>query len=403
MHLSLDLEHILQPVHEFDHETFLAKLQNLEAPAFQQHQPDVAALIAQLAPFKNITNLIIIANGGSRTSALAYHQSLAHLRNDLNVELLSTMEPDVISTLLAGYSPDTTVVMPISKSGTNIDVIEPLLQFMDFPIVAVTSPQKGVLYEMAQVYDWPIIPHPEVGGRYSGRTECGLAPAYLMGLDIATLNSAAVAAYEQFDYSSSWDANIALQAAVATWLNDKAGYSEIFMPVYSQALAGFLPLWVQLIHESTGKDGLGQTIFGDQAPESQHHTNQRFFGGRKNVMGWFITVERARTQLATTVPERIAQLDLRGEPLHKMNGIPLQQAVKYDYEGVAESATQSKIPHMTLQVEHVNEQSVGELLSFMHFYTVYSALLRDQDPFDQPEVEAAKNTSFSKRLHHGAI
>ena len=37
------------------------------------------------------------------------------------------------------------------------------------------------------------------------------------------------------------------------------------------------------MHESFGKDKLGQSYFGGQGPEMQHHTSQRFFGGRKNT------------------------------------------------------------------------------------------------------------------------
>jgi glucose-6-phosphate isomerase len=75
----------------------------------------------------------------------------------------------------------------------------------------------------------------------------------------------------------------------------------------------------------------------------------------------------------------------------------LQTALQFDYEGVAENATRLTIPHFTLQISELTEASIGELLSFLHYYTVYSALLREQDPFDQPEVEASKKVSFEKR------
>ena len=301
------------------------------------------------------------------------------------------------------FSPEDTLVMPISKSGTNVDVLEPLFQLLDYPILAVTSPEKGVLYEIAQKYNWPIAPHPEVGGRYSGRSECAFAPVLLMGLDAEKINTAAVGAYESLDYAAPVEGNIAYQAAAMTWRHDQQGKDEIFMPVYSESVSGFLPLAVQLIHESTGKDGKGQTIFGDKAPESQHHTNQRYFGGKKNVLGWFVTVDSQRSAgVKTVVPDELKDLVLRDGTLGDMDGIPLDDGLRFDYEGVAENSTERGIPHMTLKVSEVNEESMGELMSFWHYYTVYSALLRDQDPFDQPEVEDAKEVSFQKRKAYSA-
>jgi glucose-6-phosphate isomerase len=398
-HLKLHVDHAGFTPSEADMTAFAQKAQTLPLPAFQQHQPDLEALRHQLESYRKYENIIIIANGGSRTSALAYWQSLRHLRNEVHVEFLSTMEPDVIQELKSRYNVTDTIVMPISKSGTNVDVLEPLMHFLEYPVLPVTSPETGVLYDIAQHYGWDIVPHPEVGGRYSGRTECAFAPAMLMGLDVVAINQAAVNAYASFGYGSINAENRAYLAAAICHYHETKGVTEIFAPIYSQSLAGFLPLLVQLIHESTGKDGKGQTIFGDQAPESQHHTNQRFFGGIQNVMGFFMTVRHQRhANIGTTVPEEIRELTLREGSLSALNGHSLQDALRFDYEGVAENATALKIPHMTLEIDEVTPESMGELLSFMHYFTVYSSLLRDQDPFDQPEVEAAKDLSFQKRL-----
>lgn len=401
-HISLSTEHAQVSLSDELFASMKEKLRNEELPAFHQHNPDIPALKEMLEPYKRFPNIIIIANGGSRTSALAYWQSLAHLRNDVNIEFLSTMEPDVVAMLQKQYSTEDTLVMPVSKSGTNVDVLEPLFAFMEagYSILPVTSPNKGVLYEIALKYEWDIVPHPEVGGRYSGRTECGLAPAYLMGLDIDAIDAGAVEAYDRFGYNAPLEQNPAFIAAAMCYALDTQGKDEIFMPVYSVPVSGFLPLAVQLIHESTGKDGKGQTVFGDMAPESQHHTNQRFFGGKQNVIGMFVVVESQHNAgMTITVPEAIQDLPLREGTLANLHGIPMADGLRFDYEGVAENATQMNIPHMTVHVDSVTPESMGELLSFLHYYTVYASLLRDQDPFDQPAVEGSKSVSFEKRMN----
>ncbi len=395
--LKLFFEASLCDLASFEYTAWQQKLVRLPKPSFETHQPDLDALRVILQDAEQFGNIIIIGNGGSRTSALAFFDSLSAFRNNKRVAFLSTMEPEVIAELRANCAPHNTLVMPISKSGTNVDVLEPLLQFLDYPIIPVTSPEKGVLYDLAKIYNWPIISHPEVGGRFSGRTECGLAPAYLFGLNIESLNQGAIKAYTAFNYAAPLAANDAFLAALICYQHERLGIDQIFMPIYSRALSGFLPLIIQLIHESTGKLGLGQTIFGDQAPESQHHTNQRFFGGPRNVLGFFMTVKNHAPHIVTKVPAKIKTLSLREGTLADLDGIPLYTALHFDYAGVAEEATKNNIPHLTLEVNEVTPESMGELLSFWHFFAVYSAFLREQDPFDQPEVEAAKDISFKKR------
>lgn len=371
---------------------------SLENPTFHRTVVDIDALRHQLEPYQKYKNIIIIGNGGSRTSAFAYWQSLRHLRNDKKVEFLSTMEPDVIQELRSLYNPAETLVMPVSKSGTNVDVLEPLMHFLDYTILPVTSSQGSVLYDIAMQYGWDTITHPDVGGRFSGRSQCAFAPALLMGLDVMAINTAAVESYETFGYHNIDHSNSAFIAAAICHNAELQGKTEIFTPIYSQSIAGFLPLLVQLVHESTGKDGKGQTIFGDQAPESQHHTNQRFFDGRKNVMGWCMTVRHQRhASLVTKIPQDIIDLPLREGTLRDLDRHRLQDALRFDYEGVAENATALEIPYFTLEVDEITPESMGELISFFHYFTVYSSLLRDQNPFDQPAVEQAKDISFQKR------
>jgi glucose-6-phosphate isomerase len=351
-----------------------------------------------LAPYQKYQNIIVIANGGSRTSSLAFVVALSEFCNKKKIEFLSTLDPAVIYNLKKKYSSSNTLIMPISKSGTNVDVLEPLFHFTKYRTLPVTSPNKGVLYEMAKVQGWDIIEHPEVGGRYSARTNCGFAPSSLMGLDVNALNKSMLKAYKSLGYEAKASGNIALKAASTCYQLERKGYNQIFMPVYSRSLSGFLPLIIQLIHESTGKIKKGQTIFGDEAPESQHHTNQRFFGGPKNVIGWFLTLKNPEPKLVTKVPKKLENLALRNGKLKDISNIPLADALRFDYEGVAQHATRLKIPNITLEIDSISYSSIGELMSFFHFYTVYSALLRNQDPFNQPEVEAAKDSSFKKRV-----
>lgn len=404
--IVIDARYAKVDTKKFNFGAFKKRLAKLELPSFQTHKPNYNKIARTCKPYQKYKNIIVIANGGSRTSALAYYQALQTKRNKKDVFFLSTMEPQLITELKKKYRPKDTLVMPISKSGTNLDVLEPLTAFWDeYKILPVTSPHKGTLCEVAKKRKWDILEHPEVGGRYSGRSECAYGIAYLMGLDIKAIDKAANIAYKDYGYRANLKQNQAFLSALYCYLLERKGYTEIFAPIYSFEYAGFLPLMIQLIHESTGKGGRGQTIFGDMAPESQHHTNQRFFGGRKNVLGFFIVNDRFMQQnkMANKIPEDLRDVPLRDGILSDIHKVPFDAGLHFDYQGVRENAEARGIPHIVMTVKDTSYESVGWFLSFWHYFTVYSALLRNQNPFDQPEVEAAKQISFEKRIKFQAL
>ncbi|MDO8627393.1 MAG: glucose-6-phosphate isomerase, partial [Candidatus Diapherotrites archaeon] len=56
-----------------------------------------------------------------------------------------------------------------------------------------------------------------------------------------------------------------------------------------------------------------------------------------------------------------------------------------------------KIPVISIAIDKVDEENIGELIGFFQWLAIYSALLRDVNPFDQPQVENSKKISFEYR------
>lgn len=277
-------------------------------------------------------------------------------------------------------------------------VIESLLAFSDYPLLPVTTPGTGAISVMAKKQGFDMIPHPEIGGRYSGLTASGLAPSLFFDMDVESIQHGAADMYEKCDPKVPIDQNPALQLAASLYILDKRGYDEIFCPIYSQKLADFKTLIVQLIHETVAKKRKGQTIFSDDAPESQHHTNQRFFGGPKNVCGIFLTVENQENKRSVVkVPASIRRIKERDGKLGDINGVPYEKSLEFEFRGTYQDAIDNKIPCAHISLDKVNAFSVGELIAFWHYVAVYSAWLRDVNPFDQPQVEASKAISFEMR------
>jgi glucose-6-phosphate isomerase len=372
---------------------FDASLLPSEAPTFLRHEPNWQAIEALVPTYQQYKNILVIGHGGSVTSFKALYYGLIEQSRKV-AWFLSTVDPDYIGWLKIQLQPENTVVVAVSKSGETVTQLEALMQFLNYPLVFVTC-KGSPLSEIAQKIGAAEIEHPNIGGRYTGFSEVGLVPAALCGFDCRALFSAGRAVHQKFQSE-----NNAWKVASVLHLLEQKGYVDVFMPVYDYLLDMSAPLITQLCHESFGKDGKGQTFVAFQAPESQHHTNQRFFGGPKNMLGFFIGVEAPRHRLETHVPESLADIQLKSETLSLINGIPLDRAMDFEREATMEDAIIHNIPVVSLVLNQRNNESIAQFIAFWQLFAVYASLLRGVNPFDQPQVEASKKLSFEKRLKY---
>jgi len=229
-------------------------------------------------------------------------------------------------------------------------------------------------------------------------TASAYAPALFLDLDVEKIDAGLRNIYKLCHPSVPVEQNPALRLASCFYLLEQRGFFEIFCPVYSSRLKGFSLFIMQIIHETVGKKGKGQTIYAADAPESQHHTNQRFFGGHKNVIGLFVRVgNQDDSVMKVHVPEDLLHVQIRDGTLKDIDNIPYSKAFEFEFQGTYQEAVANKIPVAALVLDRVTPSSVGEFLGFWHYVAVYSAMLRGVDPFDQPQVESSKEISFSLR------
>ncbi|MBN2458259.1 hypothetical protein JXB31_03970 [Candidatus Woesearchaeota archaeon] len=377
----------------------LKQIKCMELPAFVTHRPDISRIKEDCSRLQGYKNIILIGNGGSVNSSYALYYSLGRT-GDREFSFLTTMEPDHISFLKSRYKKEDTAVLIISKSGTNIGPLESMFSFLadGYNIVSMTEDPNGALMKIAKRKAFPLILHPNIGGRYSGRSSCAMVPAELMGIDISGFNKGCIDMYDLCAPSVDISNNPALRLASTLYLLEKQGKVDVFMPCYSMQLSGFLKLIVQLMHESFGKNSIGQTYFGGDSPETQHHTNQRFFGGRKNITGLFIRSEsQDDNKRCVEVPCDLLDIRLREGSLGDISGVPYEKALEYEFKGTWEHALEKNIPVSLVSVDSVNACTMGEFMAFWQYVAVYASLLRDVDPFDQPQVEASKEISFKMR------
>ncbi len=355
-------------------------------PPFSKYKPDFKTIDSVAKRFKRFKNVIVIGNGGSINS----FRAITTLTSKKKIFFVDTMEPEVLEKISKSCDQKDTVVIPVSKSGNTIGVLEELLYFINKGyknVISVTG--GGSLKDISEKMNWNIVNHPNIGGRFAGLTSCALLPSNVCGFDVKKIYSGA-----KKIYGSAKTKKKIYKLAKSLFELEKNGYNEIFMPVYSELLGGFIPIITQLVHETTGKNELGQTIIATIAPESQHHTNQRFFGGPRDMIGFFITVKN-HGHVPIRVPTLIRNVKIKHENLSILNGINLSDAIKYEFKGVLETVKEKKIPYIVLEIDRINEGTVGELLAFWQMLAYYSAVIRGQNPFDQPEVERSKEITFN--------
>ncbi len=360
-----------------------------EIPNFVNYRPDFVLMKKVAEKFQFKKNIIVIGHGGSVTTFLGLYKAL-EANSKKKCFFVSTVDPDYITAIKKQVTPDDTVVMAISKSGETVTQLEALMAFTEFEMVIVTG-VAGPLAEIAEKLNATVVVHPPIGGRYTGFTEVALLPAMMCGFNVEALYEGGQEMLAEFNaHNEAFDA-----ASIFEQLEEK-DIVDVFMPIYSHALFPFSNLVVQLCHESFGKEGKGQTYFAHEAPESQHHTNQRFFGGRHNIAGWFISSD-FRQDITLAIPEQLKSVSLKDESMQLLDGASLYQSLQYEKDSTLEDAKLQDIPVVDMQVK-LSEKDLGWFIAFWQMFAVYSSLLRKVNPFDQPQVEASKKISFDKRL-----
>ncbi|MGW1676255.1 glucose-6-phosphate isomerase [Saccharopolyspora sp. NPDC002376] len=191
--------------------------------------------------------------------------------------VLDTTDPGQVADALAGDL-ERTVLVVSSKSGTTVEtdshrrIFERAFKQNGIDpvtrIIVVTdpgSPMESAAREAG--YRKVFTADPHVGGRYSALTAFGLVPAGLAGADVSALLDDAAAAFPRL--SADDDSNPAVQLAAALGAAHAGGAEKVVFADTGSGIKGFGDWVEQLIAESTGKNGTGLlpvVVGGTDAP-----------------------------------------------------------------------------------------------------------------------------------------
>ncbi|MBX7236301.1 MAG: hypothetical protein K1X65_18095 [Caldilineales bacterium] len=273
----------------------------------------------------------------------------------LRLQVLDSTHPDAVLAKTAAFDPARTLYIVSTKSGGTVETFSFLRFFYNQVESALGKGQAGAhfaattdpgskLAEVAQAYNFrrTFLNDPTIGGRYSALSFFGLAPAALVGVDVARLleqASAAAAACRRRANNPAARLG-AILAELAKQGRDKVTF------VISPDLASFGDWVEQLIAESTGKEGKGiLPVVGEALGRPESYGPDRLF----------------------------VQIKLAGDAGHDAGLRRLARA-----------------GHPLVRIDLNDRYELGAQFFLWEMATAVAGHRLDIQPFDQPNVESAK-------------
>jgi glucose-6-phosphate isomerase len=236
----------------------------------------------------------------------------------------------------------------------------------------------------------PMLAHrTDIGGRFSAFTNVGMIPAFARGLDFTAFRAGGRAVIEALDAADSpSDFAPALGAAIAAAYARERGVKVSVMMPYADRLARFSHWYVQLWAESLGKnDTEGTTPVAALGPVDQHSQLQLYLGG---VQHHLMTIIRQAGVPDVDTPPIAADLaELAGAPY--LAGRTVGELVLAQTKAVGDAFIAHKRPVRIIEIERLDEWTLGWLMMHYMLETILAADLLGVDPFDQPAVELSKH------------
>jgi transaldolase / glucose-6-phosphate isomerase len=324
------------------------------------------------------TTAIVAGMGGSSLAPEVMVRTFGSGEGWLDLRVLDSTDPAAVAAIVDDLDPLATLFIVASKSGTTTeplafqadawDRIEKALRSRHAPrnehagelMIAITDPGKSV--EAVPQHDElreTFLNPPDIGGRYSALSYVGLVPASLIGLDLDSLLASAVAMLGACREPDP-ELNPGVSLGLALGVLAKSGRDKLtFLP--DPGIATFGAWAEQLIAESTGKRGVG-IVPVDREPR-----------GRPDVYG----------------PDRvIVRLTLDGSSGPEVDGA----------DRLADALGDAG--HPVIRIGMRDPIDLGGEFVRWEVATAIAGGVLGIDPFDQPNVEEAKERTRALLERH---
>ncbi len=356
---QLKQNNIVQRIWEHDHTVWKPEPTEIDnrlgwLGIVAEMQAQIGRMQALAADVKGdgFTDVLLLGMGGSSMAPELFAKTFGAESDGLNLQVLDSTDADTVQAKAAHLDLSKTLFIVATKSGGTVETLSFFKYFYNRTaklvgdagahFVAITDPGSK-LETLAQEHAFRAVflNNPNIGGRYSVLSYFGLVPAALVGLDVVTLLDRAATAVTQSQSVQSE----AIRLGVIMGELAKAGRDKVTF-ILSPALASFGDWVEQLIAESTGKDGVGiLPVVGESVGAPDVYGADRLF----------------------------IYLRLPGDVTHDVA-----------FEALAAAG------HPTVTFDLQDKYDVGGQFFLWEMATAVAGYCLQIQPFDQPNVEAAK-------------
>jgi transaldolase / glucose-6-phosphate isomerase len=316
---------------------------------------------------EGFTHALLLGMGGSSLAPELYYNTFGRPSRPANMPfegldlvVLDTTDADSVSAVDESLDLSHTLVIVATKSGSTIETLSAFKYYYNRlaalvgadkageHIIGITDPGSKIV-ELADQYRFRdlFLNDPNIGGRYSALSYFGLVPAALVGVDLSELleRGSATAANAMLCDRDMIDQNLSARLGAILGRLGLAGRDKLTF-ITSAPIATFGDWAEQLIAESLGKEGKGiLPVVGERIAEDGLYGDDRLFV--------HLRLDGDRTQDAA-----VPKLADAGHPV------------------------------VTLRLKDVYD--IGGQFLLWEMATAIAAYFMAINPFDQPDVEAAK-------------
>jgi transaldolase/glucose-6-phosphate isomerase len=314
--------------------------------------------LAEAVRVDGYTHALLLGMGGSSLAPEVFRKTFGVKDGYLDLAVLDSTDPGAVLAFAERLDPARTLFIVATKSGGTVETLSFFKFFYNHVMevvgakraaehfIAITDPGSK-LVDLAERYAFRdvFLNDPDIGGRYSALSHFGLVPAALIGMDLAGLLDRALEA------ATACNSDVEAEDNPGAWLGAalgelaKTGRDKLTFAI-SPSIVSFGDWVEQLIAESTGKEGKGiLPVVGEPLGAPAVYGKDRLF----------------------------LHLRLEGDD---------------SQDGAIEAL--ERAGHPVVRVRQHDDYGLGAQMFMWEMATAVAGQRLDINPFNQPNVEAAK-------------
>jgi glucose-6-phosphate isomerase len=330
----------------------------LHSPHRMQENLGEIQLFVDKVREEGFTHALLLGMGGSSLAPEVFRKTFGVREGFLDLSILDSTDPETVRATAASLDPSTTLYIVATKSGRTVETLSFFKHFYNLVSEAIGSEEVGdhfiaitdpgsKLQETADRLGFRevFLNDPNIGGRYSALSYFGLIPAGLIGMDLSVLIERGTSMANTCRQDRPGAENPAVRLGIILGEMAKRGKDKVTF-ILPNELAPFADWVEQLIAESTGKEGKGiLPIVGESVADPECYRGDRLF--LEFTLGGNVSLG-----------EKLERLSAAGHPI--------------------------------VQLSLQDRSDLGAQVFLWEFATAIAGHQLGINPFDQPNVEAAK-------------